>query len=120
MSIQSLSANLIDALTLVNQQLLAFTTDTEFNDKLTLTFGNAINPQSYQQLWSSPDFNLESVIEIIPQSELNGANGAFSRDTGKIYLAQEYLEQNFPLFEGGLSSVFSPLSKGGKGRAVSF
>jgi hypothetical protein len=44
MPTQSLIANLTNALTLVHQQLLAFTTDTEFNDKLTLTFGNAINP----------------------------------------------------------------------------
>ena len=91
---ENLYFSIIDALTLVNEQLSSFTEDYEFQDKLILTFGNSINSQVYQQLWNSPEFNLESDIEVRSQSELNGAIGAFSRDTGKIYLSDSFLNQN--------------------------
>ena len=112
MSSQSLFYVLNNALILTNNQLSSFTTDSEFDDRLMLTFGNTIDTQFYRQLWNSPDFSLESVIEIRSSSELNGANGAFSRDTGKIYLAEEFLQQ-FPPFKGGLGGI-EPF-KGGLG-----
>ena len=90
-------------LRLVNDRLSSFTTNVEFDDRLILTFGNTIDTQFYRELWNSPDFALESVIEIRSSSELNGANGAFSRDTGKIYLAEEYL-QPFPPSQDGLAA----------------
>jgi hypothetical protein len=33
-------------------------------------------------------------VEIVPSSEINGANGAFAGATGKVYLAQEFVESN--------------------------
>ncbi len=93
-------------LRLVNDRLSSFTTNVFVDDRLTLTFGNTIDTQFYRELWNSPDFALESVIEIRSSPELNGANGAFSRDTGKIYIAEEYLEQQFfPPFKGGLGGI---------------
>ncbi|MDJ0593276.1 MAG: hypothetical protein QNJ72_25365 [Pleurocapsa sp. MO_226.B13] len=33
-------------------------------------------------------------IEIVERAEINDANGAFAQETGKIYLAQEFLLTN--------------------------
>lgn len=91
---QLLSPIVASALNIVHQQLLSFTTDTQFKEKLILTFGDAINAESYLQLWTNPEYSIELVIEIVSQSDLRGANGAFSGDNGKIYLAEEYLATN--------------------------
>jgi len=40
------------------------------------------------------DFSGFPPIEIRSASEINGANGAFSAATGKIYLAQEFIDAN--------------------------
>ncbi|MDB9329762.1 beta/gamma crystallin-related protein, partial [Nodularia spumigena CS-591/04] len=40
------------------------------------------------------DFATLPPIEIRSAAEINGANGAFSQDTGKIYLAAEFISQN--------------------------
>lgn len=96
MSHQSLSNLLNNGLTLVNQQLSTFTLDPNFNQKLTLAFGNSINPSTYKSLWSSSDFDVQSVVDIkiLTQAELNGAIGAYSRDTNEIYLADSFLTAN--------------------------
>ncbi|BAQ65487.1 cadherin domain-containing protein [Geminocystis sp. NIES-3709] len=100
-----LSPILASALNLVSQKLLSFTTDNQFDEKLILTFGNAINTESYLQLWTNGEYNIEPLIEIISRSQLQGANGSFSKDNGKIYLAEEYLATNINNLESIASVI---------------
>ena len=41
--------------------------------------------------WSSGDFTSLPNVEILPSAVIDGALGAFSPDTGKIYLSQDYI-----------------------------
>jgi VCBS repeat-containing protein len=100
-----LSPIVASALNLVSQKLSSFAIDTQFNEKLILTFGDAINTESYLQLWTNDEYNIEPVIEILSRSQLQGANGAFSRDNGKIYLAEEYLATNINNLESIASVI---------------
>ena len=86
--------------------LIIFADDLEFEQKMTgifeadesqATLGSHSTEspyQSYRNAWLSNDFSIFSYLEIRTRNELNGANGAYSVDTNKIYLAQEFLAEN--------------------------
>ena len=74
-----------------------FATSEDFSNKMTLAFGNSFNPEKVGLLaqdWVSGEFGALPKLEILPAADLNGANGAFSKNTNTIYLSQEYLSQN--------------------------
>ncbi len=56
-------------------------------------FNQSILEQFYQQ-WFEANFDNFPEVEIRSASEINGANGAFSSDTKKIYLAEEFINRN--------------------------
>ena len=56
-------------------------------------FNQSILEQFYQQ-WLESNFDNLPEVEIRSKSEINGANGAFSSDTRKIYLAEEFINRN--------------------------
>ena len=60
-------------------------------------FGNDFNLVTLEKLhqqWENSKFDDFPEIEIRSSAEINGANGAFSVDTNKIYLSKEFLIQN--------------------------
>ncbi len=74
-----------------------FAVGQDFYTKLTIAFGNPLDTEkaeSLRQQWVSGDFTSLPEIEIRSGEEIQGANSAFSSDTNKIYLSQEYITQN--------------------------
>ena len=64
---------------------------------LTTAFGTEYNSQAADELigqWQTGDFTSFPEFEIRSAAEINGANGAYSADTNKIYISQEYLLAN--------------------------
>ncbi len=94
----STSTNLVEQATQqVYGLLTAFATDNEFENKVTLAFGEGFNIErleTLRQQWLVGDFTAFPVIEVRSSAELNGANGAFAAVTNTIYLSAEYLEEN--------------------------
>ena len=86
---------------ILNQAVLGaqeFLTSFAFKDQvlgdLTTAFGDNYNQQSALSLvnqWQTADFSSFPKIEILSSSTINNANGAYSVDTKKIYLAEELL-----------------------------
>jgi len=77
--------------------LEAFTTDEEFETKVTKAFGTDFDYQkleSLKQQWQSSDFSELPTVEVLPAATLNAAKGAYSSSTNTIYLSQELINQN--------------------------
>lgn len=77
--------------------LSALATDQGFTAKATLAFGSLFNTEKLEDLhqeWAASNFAGLPAIELRSNKELEGADGAFSRDTNTIYLSQEYSAQN--------------------------
>lgn len=71
--------------------------DEGFTAKATLAFDNRFNTERLEDLrqeWAASNFEGLPAIELRSNKELEGADGAFSRDTDTIYLSQEYSAQN--------------------------
>ena len=77
------------AFLLVQQRLQNFALDTEFTQKMALAFGEDFNGET----WLNMDF-APLPVQVLTRDELNGANGAFSSTTNRIYLAREFLQAN--------------------------
>ncbi|NJN86303.1 MAG: calcium-binding protein [Leptolyngbyaceae cyanobacterium SL_7_1] len=88
------STPLAQAWDLVCDFLTTGSLDPNFLDFSIQAFGNAIDPTalaSIQQQWAASDFSGLPAIEILPTPSLNGARGAFSSETGKIYLSADWI-----------------------------
>lgn len=81
------------ALDLARERLTDFTQEPSFEDKIRLAFGNDSDVNGLRQAWQARKINFPQ-IEVRSSSQINGANGAFSVDTNKIYLSQEFLGEN--------------------------
>ncbi|MFN5515867.1 MAG: hypothetical protein ACK5CA_14290, partial [Cyanobacteriota bacterium] len=68
--------------------------DALFGNAITAAFGTGADAGQFQEAWAKGDFSGFPPIEVRSFAEINGANGAFSITTGKIYLAQEFVEAN--------------------------
>ncbi|WP_013321018.1 putative Ig domain-containing protein [Gloeothece verrucosa] len=68
--------------------------DLLFRNTIATAFGESADASAFQTAWANGDFSSFPPIEIRSRSELSGANGAFAIATGKIYLAQEFIEAN--------------------------
>ena len=69
----------------------------EFTSVINTAFGENWDSEileNLRQQWIEGDFSKLPEIEIRSTAELGGANGAFSVDTGKIYLAEEFILNN--------------------------
>ena len=93
--ITDLSSDFLDltaleaAFFLAQQRLENFALDPEFTKKMALAFGESFNGKTLPNM----DFGFLPV-QVLTRSELNGANGAFSSTTNKIYIAREFVEGN--------------------------
>ena len=80
------------------QQLLtAFASKDQLLADLSTAFGSNYDRDAALSLvaqWQTGDFNSFPEIEILSSATINGANGAYSVDTNKIYIAEEYLLAN--------------------------
>lgn len=96
--VDSLNTEIIDEAVVSIQILLtALANDEAFSDKMMLAFGSLIDVEKVEELrqqLTAGNFEGLPKIEIRPADEINGANGAFSKDTNTIYLSREYLSQN--------------------------
>ncbi len=85
------------ALLKVREQLSNWAIQPDFMADLQLAFGDNFNPdvaRSLSEAWARGDFGSLPEIEIRSSQEINGAWGAFSKDTDRIYLSQEFIAEN--------------------------
>jgi hypothetical protein len=85
----------LQAFQFLQQYLVRFAATDDFEEKIESIFGTEIDRVqlvTIRQQWLDGDMSTIPQIEIRPRAELNGANGAFAMSTGKIYLAQELVE----------------------------
>ncbi|HLO47013.1 MAG TPA: hypothetical protein VK211_01095 [Kamptonema sp.] len=78
----------------VYQDLQRFATDPNVNEKLKLSFGADYNVQNAQTIlanWVLGNFSNIPSIELVELGDIAGANGAFAKETNKIYLSKDIL-----------------------------
>ncbi|BAY64503.1 hypothetical protein NIES22_46010 [Calothrix brevissima NIES-22] len=92
---------LVDILNVVQNNaygyLSKFRDDAGYTQKLKTAFGNKFNRKVANHLFdgfAEGNFSAFPTVEIVNRNDINGANGAFSITTGKIYLAAEFISQN--------------------------
>ncbi|MFM7578289.1 MAG: hypothetical protein ACKO5Q_15290, partial [Microcystaceae cyanobacterium] len=87
MTTNTLSPILTTAVADVISVLTTFAADPLFAEKFTLTFGTTLSSDQFLQLVAAlPE------VEVLADAELRGASGAFSAQTGKIYLTEGLLQ----------------------------
>jgi len=99
-----LDKTLDKALNKSHRLLRQFAKDADFQENIATAFGAGADASSFRKAWRSPLFNDIPTIEIRKSSEINGANGAFSIDTDKIYLSEDLFKgpKNIKLIAGVL------------------
>ena len=86
-----------EATKIAEDLLIHWVYSSSFTEVVQTSFGTEFNPQTLsdiQQSWMQGDFSQIPKVEIHFRPELDNADGAFSKSTGKIYLAYEYLIQH--------------------------
>ncbi|MCC0178897.1 VCBS repeat-containing protein [Waterburya agarophytonicola K14] len=78
---------------LANNLIAQFADRSDFSDRIKLVFNNGTDINRFRSDWRTGNFVLPE-IEVVSSQQINGANGAFSSQTGKIYLAEEFLLAN--------------------------
>jgi hypothetical protein len=86
--------NLSTASKLMEEALQNFVASPNFLSNMALVFGENHDYRVLQPILQGT--GVLSLIEIAPLATLNGAYGAFSRDTNKIYLASEFINSATP------------------------
>ncbi|MBD2168848.1 hypothetical protein H6G04_31210 [Calothrix membranacea FACHB-236] len=77
--------------------LSSFRNDTGYTEKLQTAFGGDFDGEVANQLFdgfAQGNFSAVPTIEIVNCNDINCANGAFCKDTGKIYLVTNFISQN--------------------------
>lgn len=88
---------LSSALNLFDAQLELFATSPDYQSSMILSFGESHDYTAFEPIFAGGGrTGVLSLLEIVPLASLNGAYGAFSRDTNKIYLASEYINSATP------------------------
>ena len=75
--------------------LAQFANSETYYQNLTAIFGNQYDTSKAETLriqWQEGDFSSLPTMEVLSASQLNGANGAFSAQTNRIYLSDAFLE----------------------------
>ena len=78
---------------LAQAKLQGFAQSQHFEKDIALAIGQGRNTDKFRSIWLTGKISFPA-IEIRAKSELGGAYGAFSQDTGKIYLSQELINCN--------------------------
>jgi hypothetical protein len=94
----SLDSALIDllerSLLRVQKYLRRSAGDPVFTQRMAVAFGEAARIDSIKKDWLEGNFAMLPSIEILTQEQLCGANGAFSGQTNRIYLSEDFLSRN--------------------------
>ena len=102
MATPSTSTLLNNAISTAQQLLTEYAIGENLFNGLTTAFGASYDSDAATDLieqWQTGQFGAFPEFEIRSSEELNGANGAFSADTNKIYISEEYLLANANNFE---------------------
>ncbi|MBS9390375.1 MAG: hypothetical protein HEQ33_16360 [Dolichospermum sp. WA123] len=78
--------------------LSKFRFDPEYSEKLETAFGTDFNREVADKLFNNfADRNFTDIptIKIVNRADIYGGNGAFSADTGLIYLTVEFLKEHY-------------------------
>ena len=97
MTTQTTSTILNSAIADSQELLTQYSLSENLAADLTTAFGTEYNSDAAQELvtqWQTEDFTSFPEFEIRSANEINGANGAYSVDTNKIYISEEYLLAN--------------------------
>ena len=97
MTIQTTSTILNNAIATSQELLTQYSLSEQLLGDLTTAFGSEYNSDAAQELitqWQTGEFGSFPEFEIRSAEEINGANGAYSADTNKIYISEEYLLAN--------------------------
>ena len=79
----------------LSDELASFLADEDVVSKLNLAFGEDLDLQlAIDLIQSVVTGEVRPELEIRPAAEINGANGAFAGAEGKIYLAEEFFQNN--------------------------
>jgi hypothetical protein len=105
-----LNLTLREALLRSQGYLQGFATAPDFEAKMRLAFGEEVDVTGIKSAWVAGDFSALPSVEVRPSRDINGANGAFSVDTNRIYLAQEFLQQYLSSETESLSATEKSLS----------
>jgi Ca2+-binding RTX toxin-like protein len=93
----NLDSILTQALQNTSEYLSNFRNDAGYSQKLEIAFGSDFDGEVANQLFdgfAQGNFSAVPTIEIVNRDDINGANGAFSITTGKVYLAADFINQN--------------------------
>ncbi len=81
-------SDLLDKATIKVKDLLEnLANSPDFDTTLQTAFGNNINSDLLKESWTAGEFVFPE-IEVVNRTNINNANGAFARQTNRIYLAQ--------------------------------
>ncbi|MEO1558908.1 MAG: FG-GAP-like repeat-containing protein [Cyanobacteria bacterium J06632_19] len=97
MTNQTTSTILDNAIANSQELLKKYALGDETSRDFTTAFGYKYDRYAASDLitqWQTGDFGAFPEIEIRSANEINGANGAYSADTNKIYISEEYLLAN--------------------------
>jgi Ca2+-binding RTX toxin-like protein len=89
-----MSNSSVPSLSSVYTQLTSFANLSNFWTLFDTAFGSSYNfvtAASFRSQWQSQDFSLFPQIEIVSNSVLGTANGAYAISTNKIYLSDQFL-----------------------------
>ena len=88
---------LAEAISSAQTSLSQFALHKAFDAQIELAFGDKVDRKKLSKLreqWVQGNITELPKVEIRSTAEINGANGAFLSQTGKIYLAEEFLLAN--------------------------
>ena len=68
-----------------------FANSSEFSNQISEIFGANHDYTSLQRSWLNGEFTLPN-IDIVNSVQINGANGAYSQETNRIYISQQLLD----------------------------
>ncbi|MEM9272050.1 MAG: FG-GAP-like repeat-containing protein [Cyanobacteria bacterium P01_F01_bin.143] len=97
MKTQTTSTILNNAIASSQELLTQFSLSEDLIADLSVAFGSGYDSDAAQELisqWQTGEFAAFPEFEIRSAAEINGANGAYSADTNKIYISEEYLQAN--------------------------
>ena len=97
MTIQTTSTILKNAIASSQELLTQYAFSENLLADFSIAFGADYDSDTAQELitqWQTGEFTAFPELEIRSAAEINGANGAYSADTNKIYISEEYLLAN--------------------------
>ena len=94
MTIQTTYTTLNSAIAASQDLLTQYSLSEDLAADLTTAFGSEYDSDAAQELitqWQTGEFGAFPEFEIRSTEEINGANGAYSADTNKIYISVKFI-----------------------------